>query len=48
VALTLWSLDPSGARLKGFELAISRIIKSGYPKPALVEAPAWTERKGAY
>ncbi|PMD45496.1 glycoside hydrolase family 35 protein [Hyaloscypha variabilis F] len=48
VALTLWSLDASGARLKGFELVVSRVIKSGYTKPALVQAPAWTQRISAY
>jgi hypothetical protein len=44
VALTLWSLDASGARLRGFDLVVSRMIKSGYTKPALVEALSWKAR----
>jgi hypothetical protein len=48
VALTLWSLDPTGAKLKGFQLVPHTPIKSGYVKPGLVAAPAWSLRKEAY
>lgn len=48
VALTLWSLDPEGAKLKGFQLVPNTPIKSGYVKPGLVAAPAWSLREGAY
>ncbi|KXH67468.1 glycosyl hydrolase family 35 [Colletotrichum salicis] len=33
VALTLWALDGSGARLEGPELAADHIVQSGYRKP---------------
>ncbi|KAK1516895.1 glycosyl hydrolase family 35 [Colletotrichum costaricense] len=48
VALTLWALDGSGARLEGFELAADHIIQSGYRKPGQTPQPSWVERVGAY
>ncbi|KAJ0304579.1 hypothetical protein COL516b_005940 [Colletotrichum fioriniae] len=48
VALTLWALDGSGARLKGFELAVDHIVQSGYRKPGQTPQPSWVKRIGAY
>ncbi|PQE12414.1 glycoside hydrolase family 35 protein [Rutstroemia sp. NJR-2017a BVV2] len=50
VALTIWALDLSGARLSGgFELRPNATIKSGYQFPSdVVAAPQWTERLRAY
>lgn len=48
VALTLWSLDSSGAQINGFELVSSSVIKSAYERPASVAQPKWQKRSGAY
>ena len=48
LALTLWSLDATGAKLAGLKLQADAVIKSGYSKPALVEGETWQQREGAY
>ncbi|KAF7521836.1 hypothetical protein G7054_g12330 [Neopestalotiopsis clavispora] len=48
VALTLWSVDGSGAKLDGLSLEAEMPLWSGYRKPWLVDSPAWTQRDGAY
>jgi hypothetical protein len=48
VAITLWSLDPQGARLGGFLLNPEFPIMSGYRRPALAPTPAWQPRPGSY
>lgn len=44
VALTLWSLEPNGAKLAGLSLRAGAVVQSGYTKPALVEGETYTER----
>lgn len=44
LALTLWSLEPSGAKLAGLSLEMGRPIQSGYTKPALVDGKSYSER----
>lgn len=48
VALTLWALDESGAKLSSFKLVPQAIVQSGYMKPALVEGEKYAARVGAY
>ncbi|KAI9675235.1 MAG: hypothetical protein M1822_008972 [Bathelium mastoideum] len=48
IALTLWALDASGAKVGGLQLEPQRVIKSGYSKPGLSPMPGWTLRDGAY
>lgn len=48
VALTLWSVDNSGAKLDGLSLEAEMPLWSGYKKPWLVDSPAWKTRNGAY
>ncbi|RYP77162.1 hypothetical protein DL769_003472 [Monosporascus sp. CRB-8-3] len=48
VALTLWALENTGARLKGFEIRPKRIIQSGYRKPIQTAQPGWKARPNAY
>jgi hypothetical protein len=44
VALTLWSLESSGAKLGGLSLVVDQVVQSGYTKPFLVEGQSYTER----
>lgn len=48
IALTLWALDFSGAKLGNIALVPSSVIRSGYTKPQLAPQPVWTARPGAY
>ncbi|KAH6653217.1 putative beta-galactosidase E [Truncatella angustata] len=48
VAITLWSVDDSGAKVDGLTLEAEMPLWSGYKKPWLVESPAWTLRDGTY
>ncbi|KAJ0108291.1 hypothetical protein J7T55_005268 [Diaporthe amygdali] len=43
-ALTLWSLEPSGAKLAGLSLEMGTPIQSGYTKPLLVNGESYSER----
>lgn len=44
LALTLWSLEPNGAKLAGLSLEAGSVVQSGYTKPALVEGETYNER----
>lgn len=44
IALTLWSLEPNGAKLAGLSLEMGTPLQSGYAKPALVEGESYSER----
>ncbi|KAI1390475.1 glycoside hydrolase family 35 protein [Hypoxylon trugodes] len=44
LALTLWSLDPSGDTVEDLALEVDGIIQSGYRKPYLVEGSSYSER----
>ena len=48
VSITLWSLDPQGARLGGLLLLDRGAIQSGYQRPALSPLPRWEKRPNAY
>ncbi|KAL8281653.1 hypothetical protein RB600_005195 [Gaeumannomyces tritici] len=54
LAISLWGSQPGGAKLAGIALTTApgtagpSVIMSGYKNVTLVEAPAWTERAGAY
>ena len=48
LALLLWALDPGGAKVPDFYLAVGQPILTGREKVELVDAPAWTARAGAY
>lgn len=44
LVLTLWSLEPSGAKLDGLSLEMGTPLQSGYKKPALVDGEPYSER----
>ncbi|KAK7705855.1 hypothetical protein SLS64_007803 [Diaporthe eres] len=44
LALTLWSLESSGAKLDGLSLEMGTPLQSGYTKPALVDGESYSER----
>lgn len=44
LALTLWSLEPNGAKIAGIALEMGTPIQSGYTKPALVDGEYYVER----
>lgn len=44
LALTLWSLETSGAKVAGLSLEIGTPLQSGYTKPALVDGESYSER----
>lgn len=44
LALTLWSLESSGARIAGLSLEMGTQVQSGYKKPLLVKGESYTER----
>jgi hypothetical protein len=48
VSLTLWALDGGGAKLSGLSLVATRPVQSDYGPVALMNAPAYSERSGAY
>jgi len=48
VAMSLWSLDPDGARVEDIQLVADAVIQSGYGKVALSPMSSWTLREGAY
>ncbi|KAI0434018.1 glycoside hydrolase superfamily [Xylaria sp. FL1042] len=48
LALTLWSLEPSGAKLGTLSLEIDTVVQSGYNKPYLVQGEVYTRRADAY
>ncbi|KAH8817367.1 glycoside hydrolase superfamily [Xylogone sp. PMI_703] len=48
IALTLWALDQSGAKINGIELVSTSVIQSGYQSPAAAPQPGWQRRIGAY
>lgn len=48
VAITLWAVDDSGAKLDGLSLEAEMPLWSGYRKPWLVDSPAWKTREGAF
>jgi len=48
VGITLWALDPQGAKLNSLELVPQMPVLSGYSKPALSPQPGWERREGAY
>lgn len=48
IALSLWSQDSSGNKLDSLNLTSSTPVQSGFGKVDLVDAPAYSPRKGAY
>lgn len=48
VAMTLWALSDSGAKLEGLSLKATAVIDSGYGAIELSPMPAWTPRPDAY
>lgn len=48
VAMSLWSLDPDGARVENVQLVARAIIQSGYGDVALSPMSDWTLREDAY
>ena len=48
VAISLWSLDETGASLTGLELTATAVVQTAYGTVPLSPVPAWTERTGAY
>ncbi|KAL0935658.1 beta-galactosidase [Colletotrichum truncatum] len=48
IALTLWSLEKTGARLESLAIEADAEVLNGYKKPALVRGNAYKERGLAY
>jgi hypothetical protein len=48
VALSLWALEASGARIANLSLVTGPVIQSGFGPIGLSPAPPWEERKDAY
>lgn len=44
LALTLWSLGSSGAKIAGLSLGMGTAVQSGYTKPTLVDGELYSER----
>lgn len=44
LALTLWSLEPSGAKIAGLSLEMGTPVQTGYTKPALVGGDTYSQR----
>lgn len=44
LALILWSLQSSGAKLAGLSLKMDTPLQSGYKKPLLVDGESYRER----
>lgn len=48
LALSLWALDPKGARIENLQLASTAVIQSGYGSVELSPMPGYSKRVGAY
>ena len=48
VALTLWALDASGAKIDDLQLVTTAVVQSGYGPVELSPMTPWEARKGAY
>ena len=48
IALSLWSLDGSGAKIEGLELVAGEVVQTARAPVALSPMPAWKQRAGAY
>ncbi|KIW06877.1 uncharacterized protein PV09_02553 [Verruconis gallopava] len=48
VAISLWAMDGSGARLQDIKLVAGPVVQTGYTGVKKVEATSWTKRRGAY
>ncbi|KAI9713478.1 MAG: hypothetical protein M1820_000860 [Bogoriella megaspora] len=48
VAVTLWALEPEGAKVESLQLVNGLVVQSGYGSVELSPATGWTERAGAY
>jgi hypothetical protein len=48
LAVSVWSLDPSGVKLGGLTLESTAVVQSGYSRPAVVAGEVYTPRMGAY
>jgi hypothetical protein len=48
LGLAIWALEEGGAKVPGFELKAGTPVLTGRKTVSLVDAPAWTDRKGAY
>ncbi|KAH9838166.1 putative beta-galactosidase E [Teratosphaeria destructans] len=46
LALTLWALQPDGARLDSIALVAQMPVVSGYQRPSLAPQPRWSLRRG--
>ena len=48
VAVSLWSLEGSGAKVGNLSLVAGPVIQSGYGPVALAPLTGWSKRAGAY
>ena len=48
IAVSLWALDPAGAKIDDLRLEAAPSVQWGYPEPRVVESPGYTVREGAY
>lgn len=48
LAVSLWALDPTGAKLSDFSLVTGTPVQSGYGPIGLSPMTGWTKRQGAY
>ncbi len=48
IALSLWALDASGAKIENIQLVTDAVIQSGFGKVELSPMPGYTRRPGAY
>ncbi|KAJ2982782.1 hypothetical protein NUW58_g6371 [Xylaria curta] len=48
LALTLWSLEPSGVKIEELSLEANAMVQSSYSKPYLVHGQGYTKRLNAY
>ncbi|KAJ0298027.1 hypothetical protein COL516b_010177 [Colletotrichum fioriniae] len=48
IGLAVWALDNGGARVQNFRLDVGEVVTTGREEVKVVEAPAWSQRAGAY